>query len=225
MPQIVLGNAWYRYPGGKDWAIRGASLSLGAGEIVVVTGPNGGGKTTLLKLLGLLYRPQRGRVIVGGRDYWSLPRRERVAVRRKIVYVHEKPVMLRGSVLYNVAYGLTLRGLDQKTATKKALKALRLLGAEHLAAKQAKTLSSGEAQLVSIARAIALDPETLLLDEPLAHLDRAKRRKLVQVLSTLASTGKTLVIATHNEALPNQLHGQTMTRTIYVENGHIAEEE
>ncbi len=217
--ELVVENAWYRYPGSRDWALRGAHLQAGAGYIVAVVGPNGSGKTTLLKIAGLLYRPTRGRVLVDGRDPWRLGREGLLRERRRIVYVHEKPVMLRGSVVFNTAYGLLLRGLSREKAFEKALKALEVLGIERLAERNAKKLSAGQAQLVAIARALAVEPELLLLDEPTAHLDRAKRETLLEVMAWYAERKRALLLATHNEALIEKLSSKTIVKVVLVEEG------
>lgn len=147
-------------------------------------------------MLGLIYRPQRGRVYVNGKDYWASGQDERLELRRKIVYVHETPVLLRGTVLYNVAYGLRLRGSSEAEALATAEAWLKRLKIEHLAEKRGG-LSAGEAQMVAIARALALNPRVLLLDEPLSNLDYEKRRIALRVLKDYSRRG-IIVIATHD---------------------------
>jgi energy-coupling factor transporter ATP-binding protein EcfA2 len=198
---IEARDVWFRYHGQRAWTLRGASLQLDRGRLAVVVGPNGGGKTTLLKTLAGLYRPQKGCTCIEGVDIWHLPEKERLARRRKIVYVHEEPVMLRGSVLDNVAAGLLLRGVDRGTAYDKARKALGILGLEDYAGARARSLSRGLRQLVAVARALALDPSALLLDEPFAHLDREKRRLLLRLIVSLVQAGKTVAVASHNAHL------------------------
>lgn len=195
---IALEGVWYSYPGQKGWALRGASLLLKGGELIAVVGPNGSGKTTLLKTAGLLLKPQRGRVLIDGLDYWRQPREARQSIRRKIVYVHEKPIMLRGSVEYNVAYGLLLRGYSGEEALEKAREVLEKLGGERLAGKDARSLSLGEAQLVSIARALAVSPRVLLLDDPLSGLDLEKQGLLLDLLEEYREDGACIVMATHD---------------------------
>ncbi len=194
-------DLWYSYDGGRNWAVRNASLAVEAGTIIALTGPNGAGKTTLLKLLGLIYRPQQGRVLVDGVDYWTQPSLE---LRRRIVYVHEEPVMLKGSVLDNIAYGLLLRGLDASRARKAAEEAAEKLGLTRYLEEPATKLSTGLRQLVAIARAVAVNPSYLLLDEPFAHLDRAKRSLLARVLEELRDNGVGIVVAGH--VVPEELH-------------------
>ncbi|MEM2053645.1 MAG: ATP-binding cassette domain-containing protein [Nitrososphaerota archaeon] len=106
--------------------IRDVNLTFGPG-VTVVIGPNGSGKTTLLKLAAAIYRPRVGEVLIDGVNTWSAPETVRVSVRRNVVYVHEKPIMLRGSVADNVAYGLRIRNVpddEVATRTEEALEAL-----------------------------------------------------------------------------------------------------
>ncbi len=185
---------WYSYDGRRD-ALAGVSLDLKPGGLALL-GPNGSGKTTLLKVLGLIYRPGRGKVYVNGIDYWSSRRSVQLRLRRRVVYVHETPVLLRGTVLYNVAYGLRLRGVGEDEARSTAMEWLERLGISHLAGKRGG-LSAGEAQMVAMARALALAPAVLLLDEPLSNLDFEKRRIALRVLREYAERG-TVVVATHD---------------------------
>ena len=195
--EITLEDVWYSYPGQKGWALKGVSASLGNGRLTVVTGPNGSGKTTLLKVAGLLLKPRRGRVLVNGADYWVQPAEKRVDLRRNIVYVQEKPVMLRGSVAYNVAYGLIVRGVRLGEALRRAERALARLGGLHLIDKDARSLSLGEARLVSIARAIAVSPQVLLLDDPFLGLDEEKKKVLLEFLEEYRRRGVSIIVATH----------------------------
>jgi ABC-type lipoprotein export system ATPase subunit len=196
--RLALDSVWYSYPGQRGWALKGVSASLEEGKLVAVVGPNGSGKTTLLKVAGLLLRPRRGRVLVDGVDYWLQPGKKRAALRREIVYVHEKPIMLRGSVAYNIAYGLTLRGLSFDEAVETAGRILDRLGGSHLLGKDARSLSLGEAQLVSIARAVAVHPRVLLLDDPLSGLDEERREILLDLLEEYKRQGPCVVVATHD---------------------------
>ncbi len=210
---LKLVNVWYSYDSSK-WALRGASMELKPGSIVGVIGPNGAGKTTMLKVAGLLLKPLRGHVVVDGGDPWA-SRETLEKKRRLVVYVHEKPIMLRGSVLDNIAYGLTVRGVDPAEAKAKAERVAEKLELKAILHARAKRLSTGQAQLVAIARAVAVEPRYLLLDEPFAHLDSARRRLLASLVRELASTGTGIAIASHDTLLLAKL-AETL---VYVENG------
>ncbi|HDD69200.1 MAG TPA: ABC transporter ATP-binding protein, partial [Candidatus Korarchaeota archaeon] len=170
---IELKDIYFSYDGER--VIRGASLSLGK-ECVALVGPNGSGKTTLLKIMAGIYRPDRGEVIIEGRNLWKLPEREAVRLRRKVVYVHERPIVLRGSVMYNATFGLRIRGTEE--ASSRVIDLLKEVGIEDLS-RDARTLSAGQAQLLALVRAIVVDPLYLLLDEPFANLDLDRRRTVL----------------------------------------------
>lgn len=205
--RIDLEDVWHRYAGSRGWALRGVSLSLEPGRFTVLAGPNGAGKTTLLKIASAIFKPSRGLVSVDGRDVWGLSGEERLRVRRRIVYVHDKPVMLRGSVAHNVAYGLMLRGLGRDQALGRAADFLESLGMGGLAGLDAKRLSAGQAQMVAIARALVVEPEALLLDEPFSNIDRSRRASLISIFEDYISSGGTLAIASHHDDALKMLPG------------------
>ncbi|HID41819.1 MAG TPA: ABC transporter ATP-binding protein, partial [Pyrodictium sp.] len=211
---IKLKDVWYRYSD-NNWVLRGIEVEIREGEVLAIVGPNGAGKTTLMKIAAGIYRPMRGRVEAWGRDLWAALGAERLALRRRIVYVHERPILIRGTVLDNIAYGLRIRGLNRENAQHRALEAARLLGIDRLLDSPATGLSRGQQQLVAIARALAIEPKILLLDEPFAHLDREKRRLLLNVLEKLASRGTGVAIATHDTYLAARI----ASRAVLVENG------
>ncbi|MET1128846.1 MAG: ABC transporter ATP-binding protein [Thermoproteota archaeon] len=209
---IELRGVWFRYPGG-GWVLRGVDASFRRAEVTALVGPNGSGKTTLMKVASLIYRPAMGRVEVDGVDAWTSSDDVRLRLRRMIIYVHETPVMLRGTVRENIAYGLRLRGLGEADIEKRIEEVASALGLERILDKRASKLSAGQAQLVAIARALAVKPQMLLLDEPFAHLDQAKRRLLTELIERLPSSGTGVVIASHDVYLASRL----ATRTINLE--------
>ncbi|RLG85853.1 MAG: ABC transporter ATP-binding protein [Thermoprotei archaeon] len=200
---IKVRNLWFRYPNGTV-ALKDITLTIDDG-ITAIVGPNGSGKTTLLKILGLLYKPTKGVVEVDGVNYWELSKGLRESFRRRIVYVHEKPILIKGSVIDNVIYGLLIRGYERDEAIDKAMHVLKKLGIEYLVSKRTKELSAGEAQAVALARAIVLKPKYLLLDEPTANLDLSKRKALMKLLKELSDEGLNIVIATHDQLLAAKL--------------------
>ena len=173
--------------------LRDIDLVIGRG-ITLVTGENGSGKTTLCKAVSGLLPPISGRILVRGRDIY----REDV---EKPVYIHDKPVILRRSVLENIAYGLRIRG----ESLDRAVEIAREFGLEDILHEPAWKLSSGYQKLVSILRGIAVEPDILVLDEPLNHLDRRFRKKILDHLSENYRE-KTLIIASHREELKNIAH-------------------
>lgn len=178
-------------------------FALQTGEVLAVIGPNGAGKSTLLRVLGLLEPPTSGVVCFRGRPV-SWPSRQVLAVRRRFATVFQEPLLCDTTVEANVALGLFLRRQPFETAQSRAQAWLSRLGIAHLATREARTLSGGEAQRVSLARAFAIQPDVLLLDEPFAALDPPTRDELLTVLQELLrQEGVTTVFVTHdrNEAL------------------------
>jgi len=217
---IELVDIWFKYPNTSDYVLRNITLSTRRGEVIAIIGPNGSGKTTLLKIMGLIYKPNKGQVLINSRDFWSLSDSEKSILKRNIVYVHEKPILVRGTALDNVALGLVLRGVNKNVARRKALMVLETLDLKHLINKDRKSLSAGEAQLVTIARAIVVEPKVLLLDEPTANLDLRRRAMLSQILYELLRRGKTIIIATHDYLFALSI----AKRIILLENGELVAE-
>jgi len=218
---IELIDVWFRYSNRGGWVLKNISISFKPQETYIVMGANGSGKTTLLKVAALLYKPCKGKVLVNGENFWELDKSRRLSLRRKVVYVHERPILLRGSVIYNIAYGLIIRGIKADEAVWRAERMLNELGITYLANKDSKSLSAGEAQLVSIMRALVLEPKIAFLDEPFAHLDRQKRKKLVELLELFRSRGTGFVITTHNDVVLKDL---SIDHTFILEDGRLIKE-
>ncbi len=200
MSGIRLEGVWFRYGKGQ-WVLRDVNAEMGEAGITAVVGPNGAGKTTLLKIASIIYRPVRGRVMAFGTDPWVLGERERLFLRREIVYVHEKPILLRGTVERNVMFGLEIRGINKRRAAEVIRALASELGIAELLNHDVKHLSAGQGVLVSIARALAVNPRILVLDEPFAHLDYRRRGKLLGLLEKLRDEGKGLIVSTHDTHL------------------------
>jgi len=193
---IDLRDIWFRYPDSPRWVLRGVNLRIPRGSTVAIRGPNASGKTTLLKVAALLYKPVKGFALVDGVDPWGSGRV--VEFRRRIVYVHDKPVLLRrASVLENAALGLIIRRMSREEAFRRVREILKSLEADYLIEKKVDELSAGEKQLISIIRAIAVEPEFLLLDEPFTNLDEKRGRSIVCLLNEFKRRGAGIVIASH----------------------------
>ena len=179
--------------GGRD-VLRIDALDLAAGERLAVLGPNGAGKTSLLRLLAAIDMPTAGTVLVDGVP--TTP--GAVALRRRVAYATQRPGLLSTSVRRNVELPLRWRRVARPQRRVAAAAALERLGVAHLADRQARSLSVGEAQRVNLARALALEPALLLLDEPAAALDAESRAAfLADVEEALGARATTVVHVSH----------------------------
>jgi tungstate transport system ATP-binding protein len=178
------------------------SIQVFQNEVLGIIGPNGSGKTTLLLCLTRLIKPQTGIVSYHGTPI--LDGKAALQLHRQIAVVFQESLLLNNSVWDNVVIGLKLRKVKPKEIKARAEKWLERFGITALAKRQARTLSSGEAKRTSLARAFALQPEVLFLDEPFTALDGPTRQELLEDFkSVLGETRITTVIVTHdrNEAL------------------------
>jgi molybdopterin-binding protein len=168
------------------------------GEVLAVIGPNGAGKSTLLRVLGLLEAPTAGTVLYRG-EAVSPSGSRGLAIRRRFASVFQEPLLCDTTVRANAALGLRLRGRPAREAAPQVEVWLARLGIDHLADRQARTLSGGEAQRTSLARAFAVQPEVLLLDEPFSALDPPTRADLLTLLQALLrEEGCTTIFVTHD---------------------------
>lgn len=181
---------------GEITALHGVSLEIPKGEVFTLIGPNGSGKTTLLKILACIEKPTKGKVYLNK----ELVKEGIMAkLRLKTTMVFQKTVLFNATVHENIAYGLKLRGLSNKEANERVRNVLRLVRLEGYGKRPAKKLSGGEQQRVSLARALALGTELLLLDEPTANLDQRSGSIIEAAISQIAQdTNTTIVLATHN---------------------------
>jgi len=193
---IILRDLWYKYPNSNEYVLKGLNFRFN-GKTLVIQGPNGSGKTTLLKIIACMLKPEKGEILVDNVNPWKLDDKKRLSFRRNIVYVHERPIFLRGSVIDNVTYPLRIRGLNEDKSVIKALKFLKRLGVEDIAYRKVGELSAGQLKLSSLARALVIEPKYLLLDEPLAYLDKNSIEVTMKVLEEIVNLGTKVIIASH----------------------------
>lgn len=194
---IEVRNLVHAYDGSR--VVEVDRLSVERGKTLALIGPNGSGKSTLLRLIGLLERPTSGKVLIDGIDPWGMKRE--LGFRRRMAAVFQEPLLFSGSVFDNVAYGLRLRRMRMTEIEKRVERALETVGIPHLAGRSSNRLSGGEAQRTSLARALALEPEILLLDEPLASLDPSTRESLLaDFQGILRRADITTVYVTHSRS-------------------------
>jgi tungstate transport system ATP-binding protein len=191
--------------------LKDVNLSLERGDALALIGPNGSGKTTLLRLLDLLEKPSSGQIYFDGVDV-TRSGRSRLRARRRMAFIHQKPIVFKMNVYNNVACGLKFRRKDRKTIRHRVERVLDLVGMSDYRNRDARTLSGGEMQRIAIARALVTRPEVLFLDEPTANLDPASVAKIEEILARIISKGKIAVLmVTHDME-----QGQRVARRIGV---------
>ena len=183
---------------GKDTVLDLPELELEAGRVHVIVGANGAGKTTLLRIISGLERPATGRMTVFGRDLYGLSYRERRQVMRRMTFCFQKPYLFNTTVRRNVEYGLSFRKIDASEKNERVTSVLKTLNLMEFGGHSAPTLSAGEMQRVSLARALVLEPELALLDEPIANVDEANIAQVEAAIFDLQKRGSTVLVATHH---------------------------
>jgi ABC-type Fe3+/spermidine/putrescine transport system ATPase subunit len=192
--ELVFDNVSRRY--GRVVAIDGVSFSVSHGEIVAILGPSGSGKTTLLSMVGGQLPPDSGDIRIGGKSILGLPPNKIDAA----TVFQDYALFPHLSVIENVAFGLRVAGVARVTAQTKALEVLSLVGLQELADRRVTQISGGQRQRVATARALAVEPAVLLMDEPLGALDRQIRIRLQEELSELLRRLKvTTLLVTHDQ--------------------------
>jgi len=187
-------------------ALLDISLKIERGKFVYLTGPSGAGKTTLLKLLYVAERPTEGEIQVNGFEVLKLKPREIPRLRQTLGVVFQDLKLLpRRTALENVAFALEVLKMERKKVLEKAFQALRLVELERKGNCFPGQLSSGEQQRVAIARAIVNEPSLLLADEPTGNINAEAAEGILRLFDEINLRGTTLVVATHNEALPSML--------------------
>ncbi|HEY7041737.1 MAG TPA: ABC transporter ATP-binding protein [Methylomirabilota bacterium] len=195
-PPPVVALHGIRVVHGERTVLDVPDLAVDVGQVLGVIGPNGAGKSTLLRVMGLLETATAGSVRFQG-ERVSPP--DGLAIRRRMAHVFQEPLLTDATVRDNVALGLRFRGVDGSRGAPRVAEWLEQLGIAHLADRQARTLSGGEAQRTALARALVLEPELLLLDEPFSALDQPTREALIEDLGRILRRRRaTAVLVTHD---------------------------
>jgi tungstate transport system ATP-binding protein len=187
------------------------SCEFTPGPRTVILGPNGSGKSVLMRLCHGLLRPTSGRIVWHGRSEESRPRAQAM--------VFQRPVMLRRSAFGNVTYGLALAGLPRAQRDRRARDMLDAVGLGEVANRPARVLSGGEQQKLALARAWALEPEVLFLDEPTANLDPGATREVERIVERIHASGTKIVMTTHNLGQARRLADEIL----FMSNGRLAD--
>jgi tungstate transport system ATP-binding protein len=196
---LVLDNVSLQ--AGSTTMLDRLNLEIGPGAPTLIVGPNGAGKTRLLRLCMGLDAPSAGRITWGGRA-------DRAMARRAILF--QRPVMLRRTASANVAYALAQASVPHHERAGRITTLLDRVGLSDLAQRPARRLSGGEQQRLALARALARDPEILLLDEPTANLDPAATRGVEEIVLRAARSGIKIVMASHDLGQVRRLAGDVI---------------
>jgi tungstate transport system ATP-binding protein len=200
-----------RFDAGGRSIIDGVATEIAAGPATIILGANGAGKSVLMRLMHGLLQPSAGSVD------WGSPDAERV--RRGQAMVFQRPVMLRRSALDNILYALDLARVPAEERVMQAMDALREVGLLEVAHRPARVLSGGEQQRLALARAWALHPEVLFLDEPTANLDPGATREIENVIKAFDASGTKIVMSTHNLGQARRLGDEVL----FIHQGRLAE--
>jgi tungstate transport system ATP-binding protein len=211
-PLLPLELRQLSYEANGKRVIDGLDLTVEEPGITVIMGPNGAGKSVLLRLMHGLIVPTGGEVLWGGK------RLDRVLARRQAM-VFQKPVLLRRSAAANIWHALGLRGVSRTDRAVRVDDALKLAGLETRAATPARVLSGGEQQRLCLARALSLEPDILLLDEPTASLDPASTLAIEELLIDAQHRGIKIVVVTHDVGQARRLARDA----VFLHHGRIVE--
>lgn len=207
---------------GKTLALDGVNINVSQGEILVVMGPSGCGKSTLIRCINRLTEPDSGEIFFKDQSVMDMSPQELLKFRRRVGFVFQHfNLVKRLTVKENVMFGLVLGGMDSEKAEEIAIDALRKVGLQESSASLPEELSGGQQQRVGIARALALNPEIMLLDEPTASLDPILVGEVLDVMEDLARNAQaTMIIVTHEVSFAMKV----AHRIILMDHGKIVEE-
>lgn len=188
--------------GGGVYALTDITLRIEKGEFLFITGASGAGKTTLLKIMFGSENPTEGHIVIDGRNYSKIPRRDIPGLRRRIGFVFQDFKLIDDRTVYeNVALALQVMGINGRDARRRVLRILSYLKLEHRINFKPPSLSGGEQQRVAIARALVKEPAIILADEPTGNLDPALSIDIIELFREVNNRGTTVVIASHDREL------------------------
>ncbi len=200
-------------------ALRGVSFSIELGELVAIIGPSGCGKTTLLNLIGGIDSPSTGKILVNGTDIAALSDRERAKYRNGSVgYIFQDFALIENlTVRENVEIPLLISG-EAKNINDKIESCLAEVQMEEYIDRKVNSLSGGQKQRIAIARALTMEPEIILADEPTGSLDSVASKHILYLMQSLRNKKRTVVLVTHNQEI-----AKLCDRTIALKDGVVCE--
>lgn len=206
---------------GKLEVLHSVTVEIAKGEVVALIGPSGSGKSTLLRCMNLLETPTKGRVYINEKEITS-PKTDIMTVRQNVGMVfqhfHLFPHM---TVIENMMYApIKVKNVAKETAYQKATDLLKRVGLSEKADVYPSRLSGGQKQRVAIARSLAMEPEIMLFDEPTSALDPEMVKEVLDVIKSLAHTGITMVIVTHDMGFAREV----ADRVCFLDGGRLIEE-
>ena len=188
--------------GGSEPALSDLSLSIEKGEFVFITGASGAGKSTLLNIIFGIEAPSEGHIIIDGRNYLKIPKKDIAPIRKRTGFIFQDFKLIESKTVYeNVALSLKVLGVSPSVVRRRVLKALSYVKLQHRANYKPLSISGGEQQRVAVARALVKEPAILLADEPTGNLDAELAVEMMELFKEVNSRGTTVVVATHDRAL------------------------
>ncbi len=214
---IKIKNLFKTYPPHQE-AIRGLSLRVLKGDFLFIAGASGAGKSTLLKLMLGQERLTQGEMVINNVDMKNFTPKDLISLRRDIgIVFQDYKLLLNKNIIDNVSYGLEIKGYPKTERHQMALKILKSLKLEDRAYDMPMTLSGGEQQRIAVARALIHKPSLILADEPTGNLDAQMTSVVFDLLLEANAAGVTVVVATHNLSIIEELN----LRTIVLDHGKI----
>jgi tungstate transport system ATP-binding protein len=205
-------RAFYR----ANLALEVDELTIASGCLHILAGPNGSGKSTLLGILAFLMKPGHGQMVFAGTQVnWQSS--QLASLRKRVTLLHQHSFLFSGTVAANVAFGPRARGMAKENVQRAVGESLAMVGLDGFESRDARHLSGGEARRVALARALACQPEVLLLDEPMAHVDKQSAQIIESLVVSLSGQGTTVVMSSHYE----QLGQRTESKVIRLLDGKV----
>jgi len=219
-PIIDVIDITKRY--GSHYALKGLSLKIYPREFVILVGPSGAGKSTLLKQIIREEKPNRGKIFIAGRDVTKLSSSELPYYRRNVGIVFQDYKLLpKRTVWENIAYALEVSDVSDAEIKRRVPKVLKAVNLENKEDAYPDNLSGGEAQRVSIARALVHNPRILIADEPTGNLDPEAAREVADILEKINCQGTVVILATHNKDLVDKMR----KRVVVIKEGRIVSDQ